>query len=89
MFTGWGIAGLLAPVSAATFAVKVGFDGAYLAFLAVAALAWACVALHARTLRHGGASRRERGADTESDGGGEDRGVAAHPRVLRHHPPPA
>ena len=87
VFTGWGIAGLLAPVGAAAFAVKVGFDGAYLAFLAVAALAWACVALHARTLRHGGASRRERGADTESDGGGEDRGVAAHPRVLRHHPP--
>jgi MFS family permease len=46
VFTGWGIAGLLAPVSAAAVAVKVGYNGAYLAFLVVAVLSWTCAAMH-------------------------------------------
>jgi MFS transporter, OFA family, oxalate/formate antiporter len=52
VFTGWGIAGLLAPVAAATLAARIGYDGVYLAFLVIAVLAWACVATYAR-LVHG------------------------------------
>ena len=48
VFTGWGIAGLLAPVAAATFAPGIGYSGVYRAFLVIAALAWACVAAYAR-----------------------------------------
>ena len=51
IFTGWGIAGLLAPVSAAALAIKVGYHGAYLAFLVVAALSWACAAMHDKAVR--------------------------------------
>ncbi|GAA1231791.1 MFS transporter [Pseudonocardia alaniniphila] len=52
VFTGWGIAGLLAPVAAATFAAQIGFDGVYRSFIVIAVLAWACVATYAR-LVHG------------------------------------
>jgi len=52
VFTGWGIAGLLAPVAAATLAAQIGYDGVYLSFLVIAVLAWACVATYAR-LVHG------------------------------------
>ena len=52
VFTGWGIAGLLAPVAAATFAAQIGYDGVYRSFLVIAVLAWACVATYAR-LVHG------------------------------------
>jgi MFS transporter, OFA family, oxalate/formate antiporter len=51
VFTGWGIAGLLAPVSAAAFAVRVGYNGVYLAFLVVAALSWTCAAMHDRAVQ--------------------------------------
>ena len=43
VFTGWGLAGLLAPVSAAALAPAVGFEGVYLGFVVVALVAWACV----------------------------------------------
>lgn len=49
VFTGWGIAGLLAPVAAAAFAVIAGYDAVYAAFIVIAALSWACVAVYART----------------------------------------
>lgn len=49
VFTGWGIAGLLAPAGAAALAVEIGYHGVYLAFLGVAALSWACAATYART----------------------------------------
>lgn len=49
VFTGWGIAGLLAPVAAAAVAVVAGYDVVYAAFIVVAALSWACVAIYART----------------------------------------
>ena len=55
VFTGWGIAGLLAPVAAAAFAVVAGYDAVYAAFIVVAALSWACVAIYARLTR--GATR--------------------------------
>lgn len=48
VFTGWGAAGLLAPVAAAAGAAEVGYDGVYSSFLVVAVLAWACVATYAR-----------------------------------------
>ena len=51
VFTGWGVAGLLAPVAAATFAPRLGYDGVYAAFLIVAAGAWACVAVSTRSTR--------------------------------------
>ena len=43
VFTGWGIAGLLAPVAAAALAPALGFDGVYVLFVAVAAAAWVSV----------------------------------------------
>ncbi|GAA1388272.1 OFA family MFS transporter [Pseudonocardia kongjuensis] len=52
VFTGWGLAGLLAPVAAATLATTIGYDGVYRAFLAVAALSWVCVAIYARLLHN-------------------------------------
>ncbi|GAA1381340.1 hypothetical protein GCM10009613_07120 [Pseudonocardia kongjuensis] len=51
VFTGWGLAGLLAPVGAASLAPEVGYDGVYRSFLVVAAVAWACVATYARLVR--------------------------------------
>ena len=48
VFTSWGVAGLLAPVTAATVATVIGFGGVYLAFLVVAALSWASVGTYAR-----------------------------------------
>ena len=50
VFTGWGLAGLLAPVAAAALAPALGFDGVYLAFIAVAAVAWASVGAYNRTV---------------------------------------
>jgi MFS family permease len=52
VFTGWGVAGLLAPVAAATLVAQIGYDGVYLSFLVIAVLAWVCVATYAR-LVHG------------------------------------
>lgn len=49
VFTGWGIAGLLAPVAASAFAAAAGFGVVYVAFVVVAVLAWACVGTYART----------------------------------------
>lgn len=51
VFTGWGLAGLLAPVAAAALAATIGYDGVFRAFLAVAALSWVCVAIYARLVR--------------------------------------
>lgn len=48
VFTGWGIAGLLAPVTAATLATDIGYAGVYGSFLALAALSWACAATYGR-----------------------------------------
>lgn len=48
VFTGWGIAGLVAPVAASAYAVVAGFGAVYAAFIALAVLAWACVGLHTR-----------------------------------------
>ncbi|HEY2193431.1 MAG TPA: MFS transporter [Actinomycetospora sp.] len=48
VFTGWGVAGLVAPAGAAALAVEIGYHGVYLAFLVVAALSWACAATYAR-----------------------------------------
>jgi predicted MFS family arabinose efflux permease len=48
VFTGWGIAGLAAPVAAATLATVIGYGAVYLAFLAIAALSWAAVLAYAR-----------------------------------------
>lgn len=58
VFTGWGLAGLLAPAAtAALAATTIGYDGVYRAFLAVAALSWVCVATYARLVRaHGQAA---------------------------------
>ncbi|WP_433784663.1 MFS transporter [Actinomycetospora sp. CA-101289] len=46
VFTGWGIASLVAPVTAATTASVIGYGGVYAAFLLVAALSWACVTMY-------------------------------------------
>jgi MFS family permease len=51
VFTGWGIAGLLAPVTAAALALEVGYNGVYLAFLVVAVLSWVSVTMYAVTVR--------------------------------------
>lgn len=51
VFTGWGVAGLLAPVAAASLAAEIGYDGVYRSLLVVAALAWACVAMYVRLVR--------------------------------------
>jgi MFS transporter, OFA family, oxalate/formate antiporter len=51
VFTGWGLAGLLAPVAAAVLAARVGYDGAYRFFLVLAVLAWVCVAAYTRLVR--------------------------------------
>lgn len=48
VFTGWGAAGLLAPVCGAAAAPTIGFDGVYLLAVVVAALAWGCVAVFTR-----------------------------------------
>ena len=48
VFTSWGVAGLLAPVAAATLATVIGYSAVYLAFLVVAALSWASVGTYAR-----------------------------------------
>ena len=51
VFTGWGIAGLLAPVAAASLAAAIGYGGVYRAFLVVAVLSWTCVAWYAVQVR--------------------------------------
>ncbi|MCD2195260.1 MFS transporter [Actinomycetospora endophytica] len=43
VFTGWGLAGLVAPVAAAALATGIGFDGVYRGFLVIGALTWICV----------------------------------------------
>jgi OFA family oxalate/formate antiporter-like MFS transporter len=48
VFTSWGVAGLLAPVAAATLATVIGYSAVSLAFLVVAALSWASVGTYAR-----------------------------------------
>jgi MFS family permease len=53
VFTGWGVAGLVAPVGAAALAVVTGLDGAYRVFLVVAALGWVCAAAYGRAARAG------------------------------------
>ena len=50
VFTGWGLAGLLAPVAAAALAARVGYDGVYRFFLVLALLAWVCVAAYTRLM---------------------------------------
>ncbi len=45
------MAGLFAPVAAASLATQIGYDGVYQSFLVVAALAWVCVASYARLAR--------------------------------------
>jgi MFS family permease len=51
VFTGWGAAGLLAPVAAASLAATAGYGAVYRIFLVVAVLSWACVAAYARLVR--------------------------------------
>lgn len=48
VFTGWGVAGLLAPVAAATLATVIGYGGVYGAFLVVGALSWVFAGSYAR-----------------------------------------
>jgi OFA family oxalate/formate antiporter-like MFS transporter len=40
IFTGWGLGGLLAPLVAAEAATRLGWDRAFLVFLAPAVIAW-------------------------------------------------
>lgn len=47
VFTGWGIAGLVAPV-AAGLATVVGYGAVYGAFLVLAAVAWVCATAYGR-----------------------------------------
>ncbi|MDD7938943.1 MFS transporter [Actinomycetospora lutea] len=47
VFTGWGVAGLVTPVTAAALAGVVGYAGVAVGFLVLAALSWACVAAYA------------------------------------------
>ena len=54
VFTGWGAAGLLAPVAAASLAADAGYDAVYQAFLVVAVLSWVCVTAYARLVRDQG-----------------------------------
>jgi MFS transporter, OFA family, oxalate/formate antiporter len=51
VFTGWGAAGLMAPVTAASLAATVGYGAVYRIFLVVAVLSWACVGTYARLVR--------------------------------------
>ena len=48
VFTSWGVAGLVAPVAAASLATVIGYGAVYLAFLVIAALAWASVGTYGR-----------------------------------------
>ncbi|WP_433288858.1 MFS transporter [Pseudonocardia sp. CA-142604] len=64
VFTGWGIAGLLAPVAAATFAAQIGYDGVYRSFMVIAVLAWACVATYARLVHGPGGQPADPGEGT-------------------------
>ena len=54
VFTGWGVAGLLAPIAAATLAATAGFAVVYGLFLIVAAVAWACVVAFNRLSQRAG-----------------------------------
>ena len=64
VFTGWGLAGLLAPVAAAVLAAQVGYDGAYRFFLVIAVLAWVCVAAYTRLIGdHSDAAGRPQAGD--------------------------
>ncbi len=47
VFTGWGVAGLLAPIAAVGVAEVIGYDGAYRLFLVVGALSWVSVVAYA------------------------------------------
>ncbi|TCK26242.1 MFS transporter [Pseudonocardia endophytica] len=58
VFSGWGIAGLLAPVVASAIAAVTGFGIVYAGFIVVAAVSWLCVALYARSARDGRAPTR-------------------------------
>ncbi|WP_093338768.1 hypothetical protein [Pseudonocardia ammonioxydans] len=49
MFTGWGIAGLLAPIAASALAAVAGIGIVYVGFIIIAAISWTCVALYARS----------------------------------------
>lgn len=48
VFTGWGIAGLLAPIAVSAVAAVTGYGVVYAAFIVIAVLAWACVASYGR-----------------------------------------
>jgi OFA family oxalate/formate antiporter-like MFS transporter len=61
IFTGWGLAGLVAPVAAAAVAGAVGFDGIYRIFLVIGALSWASVVIYARLAGDRDAPCRTRG----------------------------
>ncbi|MDN5859229.1 MAG: MFS transporter, partial [Pseudonocardia sp.] len=51
VFTGWGAAGLIAPLAAASLAGELGYGAVYQCFLVVAALSWLCVLWYARLAR--------------------------------------
>lgn len=53
VFTGWGVAGLVAPVAAALLAAAAGFDGVYLVAVGAAAISWTSVAVYGWLLRRG------------------------------------
>src|SRR5690349_14679831 len=54
VFTGWGAAGLLAPIAAAALATTAGFAVVYGLFLISAVVAWACAAAFNRLSRRVG-----------------------------------
>lgn len=51
VFTGWGAAGLLAPIAAAAVGAATDFSVVYRLFLVVAVVAWVCVVVFARLSR--------------------------------------
>ncbi|ALE72814.1 hypothetical protein AD006_13920 [Pseudonocardia sp. EC080610-09] len=46
VFTGWGVAGLVAPVAASAGSLAAGYGVVYSVFVVVAVLSWVCVAVH-------------------------------------------
>lgn len=52
VFTGWGIAGLVAPVAAASLAAVIGFAAVYVVLLGIAGLSWVAVGVYGRLVAH-------------------------------------
>jgi OFA family oxalate/formate antiporter-like MFS transporter len=58
VFTGWGVAGLVAPVAASAGALAAGYGAVYTVFVVVAVLSWVCVAVHAGSAGDGARAHR-------------------------------